>query len=202
VATARGDQQRRRAIEAAIAAIAEVGVDALRMTDIAKRAGMTPGHILYYFDRKDRILVEALSWSEHDLAEKRRRALARDGSPRDRVRRFVDRYLPKGTADPRWNLWLQVGSRPPEDAETVTLFEELIDLWRDDLVELVREGVAQGVFVEPELGLAEFARRGCWLLDGISLSLLSGSPGLLRRDAVRIGTEELETRLMDTSPVR
>ena len=172
------------------------------MTDIAERAGMTPGHILYYFDRKDRILVEVLSWSEHDLAAKRRRALARGGSPRDRVRRFVDWYLPKGTADPRWNLWLQVGGRPPEDAETAALFEELLDLWRGDLVELAREGIGQGVFVEPEFGVAEFARRGCWLLDGVSLSLLNGSPGLSRRDAVRIGTEELERRLMDRAPVR
>ena len=70
----RADQRRARVLEATIAAIADVGVDALRMTDISERAGMTPGHILYYFGNKDRILIETLRWSEHDLAESRRAA--------------------------------------------------------------------------------------------------------------------------------
>src|SRR5215467_11191997 len=105
MATSRSDRQRGRVIEAAISAIAEVGVDALRMSDIADRAGMTPGHILYYFGRKDQILIETLRWSEHDLAEHRREVLSRLPDPRKRLRTFVDHYLPSGTEDSRWELW-------------------------------------------------------------------------------------------------
>jgi AcrR family transcriptional regulator len=184
-------------LEAAIAAIADVGVDSLRMSDISQRAGMTPGHILYYFGRKERILIETLRWSEHDLADRRRRALSRRPDPRDRLRTFVDHYLPKGTVDPRWNLWLQVGIHPPGDDETRELFESLIDLWRDDLIELARDGLRAGIFAEPEVGLASFASRGLWFLDGLSLSLLSGSPRLTRPDAINIGTDELQRRLLD-----
>src|SRR5438876_8818564 len=162
MATSRADNQRRRVLEAAIAAIAEVGVDALRMSDISQRAGMTPGHILYYFGRKESILIETLRWSEHDLAEKRRRALDRERGPRERLRRFVDHYLPHGTADPRWNLWLQVGIHPPSDRETLELFESLIDLWRGDLIELAQDGIRSGLFAQPALGLSEYARRGLW----------------------------------------
>jgi AcrR family transcriptional regulator len=194
--TSRADTRRRRVLEAAIAAIADVGVDALRMSDISRRAGMTPGHILYYFGRKERILIETLRWSEHDLAQGRRRALRRPSDPRARLRRFVDLYLPQGTADPRWNLWLQVGIHPPTDDDTRELFEGLVDLWRDDLIELARDGADRGVFAEPAIGFAEFASRAVWLLDGLSLSLLSGSPRITRQDAIHIGTADLEARLL------
>ena len=191
----RADQRRARVLEATIAAIADVGVDALRMTDISERAGMTPGHILYYFGNKDRILIETLRWSEHDLAERRGSAPAR-GGPRRRLRALVDDYLPQGTADARWNLWMQVGIHPPSDHESRELLEQLTDLWRDDLIELVREGIDQGVFADPSLAMQEFARRALWFLDGISMSLLNGSPRLSREDAVDIGVAELERPLV------
>ncbi len=192
--TSRADQRRARVLEATIAAIADVGVDALRMTDISERAGMTPGHILYYFGNKDRILIETLRWSEHDLAESRRSAPARRG-PRRRLRALVDDYLPQGTADARWNLWMQVGIHPPSDQETRELLEQLTDLWRDDLIGVVQDGIDEGVFADPSPGLEEFARRGLWFLDGLSMSLLNGSPRLSREDAVDIGLAELERPL-------
>jgi AcrR family transcriptional regulator len=191
----RADQRRARVLEATIAAIADVGVDALRMTDISERAGMTPGHILYYFGNKDRILFETLRWSEHDLAESRRSAPARRG-PRRRLRALVDDYLPQGTADARWNLWMQVAIHPPSDHETRELLEQLTDLWRDDLIGLVQDGIDEGVFAEPSLGLEELARRGLWFLDGLSMSLLNGSPRLSRKDAVDIALAELERPLL------
>jgi AcrR family transcriptional regulator len=190
----RADQRRARVLEATIAAIADVGVDALRMTDISERAGMTPGHILYYFGNKDRILIESLRWSEHDLAEGRRSAPVRRGARR-RLRALVDDYLPQGTADARWNLWMQVGIHPPDDHETRELLEQLNDLWRADLIGLVRDGIDEGVFAEPSLGREAFARRALWFLDGLSMSLLNGSPRLSRDGAVGIGLAELERPL-------
>jgi AcrR family transcriptional regulator len=190
----RADQRRARVLEATIAAIADVGVDALRMTDISERAGMTPGHILYYFGNKDRILIESLRWSEHDLAEGRRSAPARRGA-RGHRHALVDDYLPQGTADARWNLWMQVGIHPPDDHETRELLEQLNDLWRADLIGLVRDGIDEGVFAEPSLGREEFARRALWFLDGLSMSLLNGSPRLSRDGAVGIGLAELERPL-------
>src|SRR6478735_12840781 len=53
-----GDEARERAMRAAISVIAEKGTAALRMSDIAARAGMSTGHILYHFGKKDRLLLE------------------------------------------------------------------------------------------------------------------------------------------------
>ena len=162
------------------------------MSDISKRAGMTPGHILYYFGRKERILIETLRWSEHDLADRRRPRLGDLEDPHARLRALVDLYLPQGPADARWNLWLQVGVHPPSDEETLEQLEVLLDLWIDDVV-----AALQDVATPPEVDLTQVARRGLWFLDGLSLSLLSGSPRLSRPEAIEIGTEEL-TRALPT----
>jgi hypothetical protein len=42
----------------------------------------------------------------------------------------------------------------------------------------------------------EFARRALCVLDGLSMSLLSGSPQAVREDAVDIGLAELERPLL------
>src|SRR5260370_39915342 len=72
----RGEAARRRAMEAAIAAVAELGGDRVRMADIAARAGMSTGHILYFFRRKAPLLLEALPGSGQDPAAPLRVALS------------------------------------------------------------------------------------------------------------------------------
>ncbi|CAM5465985.1 hypothetical protein SCALM49S_08978 [Streptomyces californicus] len=52
-----GDEARERAMRAAMGVIAEKGVAAVRMSDIAARAGMSTGHILYHFGKKGRLLL-------------------------------------------------------------------------------------------------------------------------------------------------
>ena len=44
-------------------AIVDQGLDDVSMRDIARRAGMSPGHILYYFASKDALLLAVLQWS-------------------------------------------------------------------------------------------------------------------------------------------
>jgi AcrR family transcriptional regulator len=172
MATSRADDQKQRVLEAAIDAIADVGVDGLRMTDIAQRAGMTPGHILYYFGRKDRILLETLSWSEHDLAVRRRASLGRIRDPQRRLHRFIDLYLPTGPDDTRWNLWTQLLMHPRDDSETAELLAGLNALWQDDLTEILA-------------GDGDRAMRLRYLMDGLAWDML-GSAALPRARAVAI----------------
>lgn len=66
-----------RMLEEAMAAIAEDGLATLTMSALAERLGTSGGHILYYFGSKDRLLLEALRWSEEQLAGERRALLGR-----------------------------------------------------------------------------------------------------------------------------
>jgi AcrR family transcriptional regulator len=49
-------ERREALVRAAIDVIAERGLGGTRVADIAERAGISPGHVLYYFDGKGRHL--------------------------------------------------------------------------------------------------------------------------------------------------
>ncbi|HET7928729.1 MAG TPA: helix-turn-helix domain-containing protein, partial [Actinomycetota bacterium] len=66
MARRREERQKRReaVLQAALDVIVDRGLANTRMSDIAERAGMSAGHILYYFESKDDLLMELLRWSE------------------------------------------------------------------------------------------------------------------------------------------
>jgi AcrR family transcriptional regulator len=178
--------QRRRVLLAAVDAFAERGADGVRLKDISDRVGMSPGHILYYFGRKDRVLLETLRWSENELADQRRTELARLRSPWRAIERFVDLYLPVSAVDPRWNLWAQVSVRPPRDAGDQQLIADLEAGWTGDLADWVRRGVEASTFREVVAGA--FAERWVLLMNGsaeqVRLQVPGHDPAWARRYAL------------------
>ena len=52
-------------LDAAAKVITDRGLAETRISDIAEEAGVSPGLILYYFDSKDRLLAEALTYANH-----------------------------------------------------------------------------------------------------------------------------------------
>ena len=60
-----GNEARRRAmLQAAAELISERGFGETRIADVAKRAGTSSGLVIYYFGTRDRLLVDALRFSE------------------------------------------------------------------------------------------------------------------------------------------
>lgn len=163
---------------AAVDAFAERGAQGVRLKDISDRVGMSPGHILYYFGRKDRVLLETLRWSETELAAARRTELARYRSPWRAIERFVDLYLPVSASDPRWNLWAQVSAQPPGDAEGQAQIAELEQGWITDLAEWVARGVEASVFAVSAGSDSEvLALRWVLLMNGIAEQVRLEVPG-------------------------
>lgn len=171
----KGADQRGRVLAAAIEAIAERGPERVTVRDIASRAGISPSHVLYYFGRRDQILVETLRWSEEELTVRRKSELARLRSPAKALRWYVQHYLPTDAGDLRWNLWNQVIARPPTDPDTVSMVGKLEQAWVDDLADLVQRGQRSGLFgpVDPEA----FALRARLLMDGVASEIVLGVPG-------------------------
>jgi AcrR family transcriptional regulator len=167
--------QRRRVLLASVDAFAERGADGVRLKDISDRVGMSPGHILYYFGRKDRVLLETLKWSENELAEQRRAELSRYRSPRRAIERFVELYLPVSASDPRWNLWAQVSVRPPADPADQELLGQLEGGWMQDLAGWVEVGASDGVF--EQVDAEAFALRWVLLMNGAAEQVRLQVPG-------------------------
>jgi AcrR family transcriptional regulator len=188
-----GDAARQRAMEAAIEAIAELGADNVRMADIAARAGMSTGHILYHFGRKDRLLVEVLRWSEQDLTCRVTAALGRMRSPVRKLEYFVTAYLPGADDTQRWALWTQLVARPPQDIETRHLLDTFVEAWEGMLGDIVVEGKEKEEF--RELDVAEFVLRSRAMLDGLALEIISGSLRLDVAAAHRFAVRAMATEL-------
>src|ERR1700712_2097747 len=58
------DQRREQMLAAAAELIAQRGFGETRITDVATRVGASPALVIYYFGTKDRLLTEALRYSE------------------------------------------------------------------------------------------------------------------------------------------
>ena len=158
------DDPRERVLQAAMDAIAERGMAGLRMADVGERAGMSPGHILYYYRSKQGLLLETLRWSDDRLAEQRARELPALATARERLAHFIAIYLPTGAGHPEWLLWLQAWALGAENAEVAAATAELNARWAADLAALVRFGSERGEFAAVDAG-----------------SLRRGVPGSARR---------------------
>ncbi|MET8880571.1 TetR/AcrR family transcriptional regulator [Streptomyces rubiginosohelvolus] len=166
-----GDEARARAMKAAVGVIAEKGTAALRMSDIAARAGMSTGHILYHFGKKDRLLLEVLAWSQADLWARFQEAVDRAASPAEKLDLFVRFYLPTHQGDERYALWTQVLAQRHDEAGRQIL-TELLDSWDERLEAIVREGCDLGHFADVDL--PEFTVRAVAMLSGLSEDVMFG----------------------------
>ncbi|MGW0811869.1 TetR/AcrR family transcriptional regulator [Streptomyces viridiviolaceus] len=185
-ATARrrdGHDARERMLKEAMAAIAEDGLATLTMSALAKRLGTSGGHILYYFGNKDRLLLEALRWSENALAEERRALLARRVATERKLDLFLELYLPVGPRDPRWTLWIELWARTGSNEQLRAAQAELDVGWQEDLESLLAKGVRQGHFAAG-LDAAAVASALLALLDGLSTRVVLGQHGADRAGAL------------------
>ncbi|MGW5846486.1 TetR/AcrR family transcriptional regulator [Streptomyces sp. NPDC055254] len=179
---------------AAMATIAERGLEGLTMAGLGREVGMSSGHLLYYFRSKDELLLQTLEWSEAELGAERRALLSRRGPVAERLREYVDLYVPTRPRDPHWTLWLEVWNRSqnagPEERDRQAAIE---GAWHRDLVALLAEGVSRGEFraVDPD----RVATRIRALLDGFSIQLAVGLPTLDRSSILAHVTEFLTDTL-------
>ena len=157
-------------------AISERGMFGLRMQDVGERVGMSPGHILYYYRSKQRLLLETLRWSEDRLAEPRARELEALPTARARLERFIVIYLPTGSTHPEWLLWLQAWALSAEDPEVAGITGALNARWADDLAALVSFGAERGEF--QFVDVPRFCEAFLAVLDGLSLHVLHDAPAI------------------------
>ncbi|MGV9254347.1 TetR/AcrR family transcriptional regulator [Streptomyces sp. NPDC003697] len=171
---------REEVLAAAMAMIADCGLEQLTMAALGRKVGMSSGHLLYYFRSKDELLLRTLEWSERGLGAERGRLLARTGPARERLDAYVDLYVAEGHRDPHWTLWLEVWNRSRNADDDARDRQAAIEgAWHRDLAALVAEGVSRGEFRPVDAD--RFATRLRALLDGFSLNVAIGLRGTDRQ---------------------
>ena len=179
MAKRREDRQKRReaVLQAALDVIVERGLANTRMSDIAERAGMSAGNILYYFESKDDLLMELLRWSDDLLLSRALEEFERLPSHTERLRRVTELAGPSGPSDPGWILWLEVWSLSPHDQRIGQGHADLDRRWVGFLTELVRSGQEAGEF-SSETDPGDFAVRYGAMMDGLAIKVVAGIDGM------------------------
>ncbi|MEU3921492.1 TetR family transcriptional regulator [Streptomyces sp. NBC_00879] len=185
---------RESVLAAAMATIAERGLDGLTMAGLGREVGMSSGHLLYYFRTKDELLLQTLEWSEGRLGAERGSLLSRQGPVRERLDAYVDLYVPEGPRDPHWTLWLEVWNRSQSaDADARARQAAIEGVWHRDLVALLAEGISRGEFRAVDAD--RYAARLRALLDGFSVHVAVGIPGTGRPQVLAHVREFLDDSL-------
>jgi AcrR family transcriptional regulator len=167
--------RRRQILQATVAVVTERGLCDTRIADVAERAGASPALVIYYFGRRDRLLAEALSFSEASFYEETARQLAEIASARDQLVHLIRMSCSAGGGDlDEWVLWLDLWARAPRDPDVARDREQLDRRWRESIAGIVRRGQAAGEFgpVDAE----DFSLRLAALIDGLAIQVVLDDP--------------------------
>jgi AcrR family transcriptional regulator len=161
-------------LDAAARVITERGLAETRISDIAEQAGVSPGLILYYFDSKDRLLAEALTYANDQFYLRTSRDIRRIASAKEQLRRLIDLsvpgYLPEYGRLDEWALWIEVWVRALRDVEMAKDREVLDQRWRAQIAEIIRAGQASGEFVEGDADALALPIAA--LIDGLAIQVI------------------------------
>lgn len=199
-------QRRMEILEAAVDVIVERGLSETRVADVAKRAGTSAALVLYYFESKDRLLTEALSYVEDRFYLQAFHDLTALDSARDRLATLIRRSCPPpgGDAQGDWRLWFELWSRALRDPETARKRTALDRRWRSTIAEVIRDGQEAGEFAQ--IDADEFALRLASLIDGLAIQVVLEDPEVqpdrMCRLCLEMAERELETDLPRPSSAR
>jgi AcrR family transcriptional regulator len=163
-------------LEAAASVITDRGLAETRISDIAERCGVSPGLILYYFDSKDRLLIEALTYANDKFYLGQSRELRRMQSARQQLDRLIDLsvpgLLPEYERLDEWALWIEIWVRALRDPAMAKEREVLDRRWRQSIADIVRHGRSTGEFPENGVDADELGLRIGAFIDGLAIQVL------------------------------
>lgn len=187
-------------LRAAAQVLAERGLDAARLRDVARTAGVSIGALQHHFDTRDELFREAFEWSIEELIARWRSSAAAEPHPWRRFELLVEAL----TGDPElfrrcatWTEFCASAARHPELREGVQAVHRE---WLDLLTGIVNDGVRQGEFA-PALPADSAVAAVAVLVDGCDMAVASGSAMTPQRYAeLLLGTARVVFGLRTAPP--
>jgi AcrR family transcriptional regulator len=179
-------------LRAAAKLICERGFGDTRITDVAKRAGVSSALVIYYFGTRDRLLVDALRYSEESFYEAAEQMLADVASLRERLSLLIKwTCVPDGKDEipGAWGLWFDLWAQAFRHDEIKAGRAELDARWRKMIIEALDSSELSAK--DKRMFALEFAA----LLDGLSIQVALEDPvvdsDLAYQIAMRFAEREL-----------
>ncbi|PRB36084.1 TetR family transcriptional regulator [Arthrobacter sp. MYb23] len=169
-------QERRRSelVEAALKEASTQGLRSLSLTDVAKRAGLTRGALLYYFDDLDALLVEAHRAGTERFCDHRDSVVAELESPAEKLRAAIAAGLPSGPDDALMRLLYEFDFMAGQSELHDTLVQQMYLRQTATYRAIFEEGNASGAFaISADLDQATMNMVA--LEDAYSLHIVAGN---------------------------
>jgi AcrR family transcriptional regulator len=192
-ATENNEARRIQMLRAAAELICERGFSETRISDVAKRAGVSSALVIYYFGTRDRLLVDALRYSEESFYEAAEQMLAEVPSLRDRLSLLIQwTCVPEGKNEipGAWGLWFDLWAQAFRHDEVKAGRVELDARWRRMIVDAV-----ESAELESDVDARMFALEFSALLDGLSIQVALEDPEVDSKVAYDIAMRFAEREL-------
>ena len=172
-ATEQNEARRIEMLRAAAELICERGFGDTRIADVAKRAGVSSALVIYYFGTRDRLLVDALRYSEESFYEAAEQMLAEVASLRERLSLLIKwTCVPEGKNEipGAWGLWFDLWAQAFRHDEIKAGRTELDARWRKMIVDALNSSELSAK--DKRMFALEFAA----LLDGLTIQVALDDP--------------------------
>ena len=172
-ATEQNEARRIEMLRAAAELICERGFGDTRIADVAKRAGVSSALVIYYFGTRDRLLVDALRYSEESFYEAAEQMLAEVPSLRERLSLLIHwTCVPDGAGEipGTWGLWFDLWAQAFRHDEIKAGRAELDARWRKMIIHALDSSELSAR--DKRMFALEFAA----LLDGLSIQVALEDP--------------------------
>lgn len=144
------DFRRQQILMTALEIISERGYSETRIADIAKRAGISSGLVMYYFPTKVDLLVGAVRYAEDGWYGELEDALADATTATELLEGMVAIFLIGGRTpmlQMQWSLWLDLWSQATRNETIAAVHRENDTRWREKLTTVIEQGIAAKEFV-------------------------------------------------------
>jgi len=176
----RRDAVRRPQILAtAVELVREKGLWMVRISDVARRAGVSPASVVYYFGTKDELFVQAIAGADDAFYNELGPELH---AAQDPVARLALLVVRSSTSD--WLLWVDLWLYARHHPDISGAQRRFNRRWRNAIATAIRYGMEHGAWVvnEPD----EAAQRLAAITDGLAVQMILGEPDHTRERYVEM----------------
>ena len=170
-------ERRPQILAAACEVIATAGIPALRLSDVAREAGVSSGTVHYYFETKKEVITAAFEFNLVDSLARRQELLHSGKDSMAVLHDLVESYLPNDELSVRaWKVWLALWAEGSRDAVLQEINDRLYGQWRDVVAGVIADAQAAGTARPGDAGVQANMLIG--LLDGLAVQVVLASPNM------------------------
>lgn len=159
--------------------VREMGLWNVRISDVARRAGMSPTSVVYYFGTKDQLFADAIKAADDVFYTQVEEILGELDRALDRMAWLMVR---SSTSD--WLLWMDLWVYTRHHPETAMMQRGFHHRWRQAIEDVVHYGNETGEWeADDPKGIAQ---RLSALTDGLAVHMVLNEPDHTRERYVEM----------------